>query len=500
MRKLGIIDIGSNSIRLVIIQIRTDGSYSIIDELGDSVRLGEKTNGSNVISKAKMESAVNTLRAFQNLCEALEVQDIICVATEAVRRSSNQSKFIEKVREQLNLEINIITGQEEAFYDYFGMVNTLNLQDGLIMDIGGSSTELILFNGRQIQQAISLPFGAITISQMFHLENAVNEQTKKELQQFLYDHFSSIEWIRGGRPLIGIGGSFRNLGKIDRKLKKYPLDVTHNYSLSGSSLQEIYKRVNELSFEERKEIKGLSKDRADIFPGALAEIAVILEMTGINEIIVSGSGLREGLLYEHLLRNRQPVEDVLDSSLQNIMRNYELNQMHARQVWKIAYQLFDQLRSEFPADRHCLNVLKTAALLHDCGINISYYDHHKHSFYMILNSHVNGLTHKELIMAAETALLHRKDETKIAAPYRTLLSNEEILTVQKLGVLLRIAESFDRRQNGNIYNLQVEYDKNSIEIRVAAKEVPTMEIRDALSVASSFKKIFKRQIYIEEFH
>lgn len=500
MRKLGIIDIGSNSIRLVIIQIRTDGSYSIIDELGDSVRLGEKANGSNVMSKAKMESAVNTLRAFLNLCDALEVQDIICVATEAVRRSSNQSQFIEQVKKQLNLEIRVITGQEEAFYDYFGMVNTLNLPDGLIMDIGGSSTELILFNGRQIENSISLPFGAITISQMFHLENAVTEQTRKELNQFLLHHFNGIEWIQSGRPLIGIGGSFRNLGKIDRKLNKYPLDITHNYSLSGNSFQYIYNMVNELSYEERKEIKGLSKDRADILPGALSEIAAVLEITGINEIIISGSGLREGLLYEHLLQSRRPVKDVLDSSLQNIMRNYELNQTHARQVWKIAYQLFDQLRLEFPADHHCLNVLKTAALLHDCGISISYYDHHKHSFYMILNSHVNGLTHKELIMAAEVALLHRKDETKIAAPYRTILSNEELLTVQKLGVLLRIAESFDRRQNGNIYNLQVEYDKNSIEIRVAAKEVPTMEIKDALSVASSFKKIFKRQIYIEEFH
>ncbi len=497
MRKLGIIDIGSNSIRLAIIQIRTDGSYSVIDELGDSVRLGEKTNGSNTISKAKMESAINTLRAFQNLCEALEVQEMICVATEAVRRASNQAKFIEQVRNQLNMEIRIITGLEEAYYDYFGIVNTLNLSDGLIMDIGGSSTELILVSGREIKNSISLPFGAISLSQMFHLEHAVHEQTKKELHHFLLNHFNKIKWIQGGQPLIGIGGSFRNIGKIDRKLQKYPLDITHNYSLSDSSLQNIYHMVSELSSEERKEIKGLSKDRADILPGAISEIAVILEITGIHEIIISGSGLREGLLYEHLRQSRQPVEDVLDSSLQNIMRNYEVNQTHARQVWKMAYQLYDQLRLEFPEDHQCRNALKTAALLHDCGIGISYYDHHKHSFYMILNSRLNGLTHKELIMAAEVALLHRKDEAKIAVPYRALLSNEEILTVQKLGVLLRIAESFDRRQNGNIFNLQLKYEKDSIEIKVDAKEAPTMEIKDALSVASSFRKVFKRQIYIE---
>jgi exopolyphosphatase / guanosine-5'-triphosphate,3'-diphosphate pyrophosphatase len=497
MQKLGIIDIGSNSIRLVIMQIRKDGSYSIIDELGDSVRLGEKTSGLNVLSKEKMDSAADTLRAFQNLCEALEVRDIICVATEAVRRASNQSKFIELVKKQLNLEIRIITGQDEAWYDYFGMVNTLSLSEGLIMDIGGSSTELILMNGRQIVNSISLPFGAITLSQMFHLENIVNEQTKKELHRFLLKHFRKIDWIQGAKPLIGIGGSFRNIGKIDRKLKKYPLDITHNYRLSNISLQNIYDMVNALSSGERKEIKGLSKDRTDIFPGALSEIAVVLELTGINEIIISGSGLREGLLYEYLLQDRQPVKDVLNYSLQNIMNNYELNQTHARQVWKIAYQLFDQLQREISAENNCHEVLKTAALLHDCGISISYYDHHKHSFYMILNSRVNGLTHKELIMAAEVALLHRKDETKIAAPYRSILSSEEILTIQKLGVLLRIAESFDRRQNGNICDVQIEYDKYSVRIKVAAREAPTLEIEDALSVETIFWKIFKRKIFIE---
>jgi exopolyphosphatase/guanosine-5'-triphosphate,3'-diphosphate pyrophosphatase len=497
MRKSGIIDIGSNSIRMVIIQIRKDGSFSVIDELGDSVRLGEKTNGSNVLSEAKMDLAINTLRAYQNLCSALEVQDIICVATEAVRRASNQSKFLERVRKQLNMEIRIISGQEEAAYDYFGMVNTLNITDGLIMDIGGSSTELILIKGRQISNSISLPFGTITLSQKFHLEYAIDEQTKKALHQFLLNHFSKIDWIRDAKPLIGIGGSFRNIGKIDRKLKKYPLDITHNYRLSNISLLNIYDRTNALSSEERKEIKGLSKDRTDIFPGALSEIAVILELTGINEIIISGSGLREGLLYEYLLQDRQPVKDVLNHSLQNIMNNYEVNQAHALQVWKNSYQLFERLQPEFPTGLNNLEILKTAALLHDCGISISYYDHHKHSFYMILNSRVNGLTHKELIMAAEVALLHRKDETKIAAPYRTILNSEEILAIQKLGVLLRIAESFDRRQNGNIYDIHTEYDKHSVRIKVAAREVPTLEIKDALSVESNFRKIFKRKLYIQ---
>lgn len=498
MRKLGIIDIGSNSIRLVIVQIRTNGSFKIMDELKESVRLGEKTNGADVLNHNKIAAAIDTLKMFRNLCDALDVQEMICVATEAVRRASNQSALLELVQEQLGLTIRVISGMEEAYYDYFGAVNTLNLPDGIIMDIGGSSTELILVKNKQLEKSVSLPFGAITLAQMFQMENRVSEQNRKGLQRFLLEHFSQIDWIRGEWQLIGIGGSFRNIAKIDRKLKNYPLDVAHNYPLSVSSLLNISDMLNELSIEERKNIRGLSKDRADIFPGALAAIVALTEAAGITDILISGSGLREGILYEYLLQERQPIEDVLDFSLQNIMNNYELNHKHARHVWGLSRQLYDQLQQGLRIEKDRHKILKTAALLHDCGINISYYDHHKHSFYMILNSRVNGLTHKELIMAAWVAACHRKDEVKITFPYRTMLSSEEISTVQKLGILLRIAESLDRRQNGNVYQIESNYNKESVSLKVLAKENASLEIKDVLSITSSFQKVFKRQLVLEE--
>lgn len=496
MSNLGIIDIGSNSMRLVIIQVRKDGSFKIIDELKESVRLGENTNDTNVLGPTKMEIAIDTLRFFRNLCDALHVKEIVCVATEAVRKAANQDLFVEMVEEQVGLTIGVISGIKEAYYDYFGTVNSLDHSNALIMDIGGSSTELIRIKDRKIENSVSLPFGSITLTQMFHLGTKVKDQDKKALHKFLQDHYSKLDWLDGNGPLIGIGGSFRNIGKVDRILKNYPLDMAHNYPVSSSSLVNIYEMVSELSCEERKEIKGLSKDRADIIPGALGAISVLLGRTGIKDVVISGSGVREGLIYEQILQSKQPVKDVLDFSLQNIMNNYELNQAHARHVWEIFRKLYDQLKEEFRIGYNQYKVLKTAALLHDCGINISYYGHHKHSFYTILNSRVNGLTQKELIMAAWVASLHRKEEAKITAPFRGMLDNEEIRTVQKLGILLRLAESLDRRQNGNIYEIKTEIDKDSVKIKVSARINPSLEIKDALSVVSNFKKVFKRQLQI----
>lgn len=498
MRRLGIIDIGSNSMRMAIIQINADGAFRIIDELKENVRLGEQTNGANILSEAKIELAVDTLRLFKDLCDALEVQSYICVATEAVRRALNRTRFVERVQKQLGLEIRVITGLEEAYYDYFGVVNTMSVPDAVIMDIGGSSTELILMKERKLENSASLPFGAISLSQRFHLEDNIGEQAKKDLHDFLYEHIGKLEWIRGGIPLIGIGGSFRNIGKIDRKLKNYPLDITHNYPMTSSSLLSIYDSVREAAVEKRTEIKGLSRDRADIIPGALAEIAVLLQLTGIKEIFVSGSGIREGLFYEHLLKGRQPIADVLDFSLRNILSNYEINRAHAGHIWSLASKLYAQLYKEALIDNGCGKVLKAAALLHDSGASLSYYDHHKHSFYKILNSRINGLTHKEIIMAAEAALLHRKAEAKLSAAFSSILSNAEKITIKKLGIILRIAESLDRRQNGNIYEINTEADKGCFKIRLVARIKPSLEIKDALSVEQSFYSVFKRKLIIEE--
>lgn len=499
MDKVGIIDIGSNSMRMIIIRVRSDGSFKLVDEVKENVRLGENENenSGNALSTAKMSYALETLSFFLDLSKALSVDKIICVATEAVRRASNRLVFLEKAKAQLGLDIRILTGKEEAYYDYVGAANTLNLPDCMIMDIGGSSTELISVVDNQIAHSISLPFGAITISQMFHLKNAVNDQTKKKMQRFLKDKFKKIGWIYGSGPLIGIGGSFRNIAKIDRKIKNYPLDIAHNYAMSATNLVDIHDQLNRLSSEERRDVKGLSKDRADITPGALAEIAVFLGMTGTSEILISGSGLREGLFYDWLLQERQPVKSVFSFSVQNIMSNYEINQNHAWHVWEIAQQLYLQLKDELGIDNSCREVLKAASLLHDSGINISYYDHHKHSFYKILHSRLNGLTHKELTMAAWVAALHRKDDVKIEGPYRMILSNDEILTIKKLGLLIQLAESLDRRQNGNVYKVHSKFDKNSVKIIVTAKVNPGLEIKDAQNAAQRFRKIFKRRLYLE---
>ncbi|MFZ3101379.1 MAG: Ppx/GppA phosphatase family protein [Desulfitobacteriaceae bacterium] len=497
MKTIGVIDIGSNSIRLVVVKILGHNSYEIIDEVKQSIRLGKDLTPDGKLNPVRMEKALDTLRFYKNLCEAWSTDKLIIVATEAVRKASNQQLFLDRIKNELNLPVKVLSGEQEAFYDYFGAINSLDLTNGLIMDIGGSSTELVLVKNRKMMNWISLPFGAINLSEKLNFLNPP-DHAEEVLTTFLEDCFSKISWLVKGLPLIGIGGTFRNIAKIDKKLRDYPLELSHNYCLNRNQFEEIYTLVKNTPVEARKTIKGLSKDRADIFLGAITAIKTLLTICSSTDICISGYGLREGLIFEYIFKkNMNPLKNVLDFSLGNLLTNYDLNKKHAFHVWQLCQSLFVQLEPIHTMEKSLIKVLKTAALLHDCGINISYYDHHLHSFYIILNSRINGLTHRELIMAAYITALHRKEDLIINPVHKVLLSEQDIECVRKLGVILRLAEGLDRRMNSNIKDIKCKLETDVLKLKLLAQGPTDIEVLETKNASSVFTKIFRKELSID---
>ena len=216
MKNIGVIDIGSNSMRLVIIEIGKKNYFRIIDEVKETVRLGMDMTTDGQLNPIRMDKAVSTLSNFKSLCEGLGDCNIFPVATEAVRRASNQKEFLQLVKSTLNMEIRVLTGVEEAYYDYFGVLNSMDFSNCLIMDIGGASTELIWVKNKTKKEAISLPFGAINITDQFKLTERMTSSTETELHKYLMAQFKKVAWLEGGKnlPVIGVGGTVRNIGKI----------------------------------------------------------------------------------------------------------------------------------------------------------------------------------------------------------------------------------------------------------------------------------------------
>lgn len=499
MRRIGIIDIGSNSVRLVLVKVGDNGSFKIFSDVKESVRLGMGMDDNLELKLDRIELAIKTLKLFKIMCDATNVDEVLAVATAAVRKAKNRDYFLRRVAQEIGIQIRVLSGKEEAFYAYWGVINSIDIDKGLIMDIGGGSTELILVENRKITNSISLPFGSINLAQNFKLGNKAKEDDIKALESFLIENYSEIPWLSDieGYPLIGVGGTIRNMGSIVRRSSNYPLDITHNFVMDKADINKVYKLVKEENLSQRKKIKGLSKDRADIFVGVSGAVCKLFEYCKLNSVIVSGSGIREGIIYDNIHNTVEPVKDVLDFSISNIVSKYDLDIEHANHIYKLMSSLYDQIMEEEELSSDVHKLIKTSALLHDTGINIRFYNHTQHSFYMILNAGINGLTHKELLMSAYISALHRNKKFKINwVRYKRLLNSEDIEIIRKLGVLLRIAESFDICFNRRVKNVKCNVTSKEVEIQIIADTSPEAEINHALSATEQFKRIFKKKLSI----
>lgn len=503
-KKIAIIDLGSNSIRLALMQISSKGSFKLLDELKETARIVENMGPERLIKEAALVRAIQTIKLLVCFADANKADKILGVATAALRLAANGRETLAAIYKETGLAFRILSGEEEARYEYLGVVNTLAFNDALIMDIGGGSTELILCKNRRMMQWESLSMGAVTITESFFPGGCGQPHEVSRLEEYLFDCFSAVPWLNQSRGLevIGVGGTYRNLGGIDRKAGNYSLNVTHDYRLDSARALQIYSDLQNKSVEERKSVPGLSKDRADIILGGLAVVAAILKYIGAPQVRISGCGLREGIFYEYLLKSHKypVIDDVIEHSVQNFINQYKIKRRHAGHVARLSLSLFDQLIPIHGYGDWERGLLRIAALLHDAGSIISYYHHHRHTLYILLNNIIRGLTHRENVIVALVASYHGKLDLKsLLRKHADVLAPGDGMLVRKLGLLLRMAESLDKSEAGLIKDVCCTLLEQHIEIKCHSRENAQLEIRDLYKKVTSFNKVFgKRFLFLRE--
>ena len=503
MEKIGIIDLGSNSARLVIVNLFTDGHFMVIDELKESVRLGQDMERDGFLKPARVAETIKTLKMFRKLCDASGVTRIIAVATEAVRRAKNQRSFLDEIQSSCGIKIRVLSAEEEAVFVYRGVINTMDVPKGIVLEIGGGSTKIVYYNRRNMLNYVTLPFGAVTLTGLFSGDGLKPEQQAEKIEEFFTEQLKQVEWLKDVDPdvqMMGVGGSFRNLFKISKMVHKYPLDSVHNYKMQVEDFLPVYDMIKVLDLDKKKKIKGLSAERADILPAALAVIKSFISYLGVESFTFSGAGLREGIMFNQALPMtvEKPVADVLNYSLTTLVKYYDCDEKHVEHVVNLSIQLFKQLRVLHKFPRQYLRILKVAAMLHDCGERIKYYNHQRHSWYMILNSTLYGVTHRDIVLAAFTACCHKKEDINMAdwARYKDIVSEDDLEVVKKLGVMLRIAESLDRAHAGSIKSINCDILGDSVIMKTEVDGDVTLEIRNAMTASTEFRKSFHKNLEI----
>ncbi len=496
--RIGIIDLGSNTTRLVVMGYTPHHSFRLLDEVRETVRLAEGVGEDGALQPGPMDRGVEAMKMFHSFCKSTGVTKIVPVATSATRDATNQAEFLARVARESGLKLRVLSTEEEGYYGYLGAVNALDLRDGFLIDIGGGSAEVTAIRGRGFVRSFSQPAGVIRFSERYVRSDPISSRDFKALQEAAAASFAEVDWLgeAHGTTLAGIGGTIRTLAEIDQKQSGYPLDRVHGYTLSRGRLDEIIGMLRGMTLRQREEVPGLSRDRADLILAGAVILQQLMERGGFGEVLVSGQGLREGLFYEHFLVGENPplFSDMRGFSVQNLARIYNHEALHSAKVRELALSLFDQLRPLHGYGDWERELLGYAALLHDIGVAISYYDHHKHGAYLLLNSALQGFSHREVIILALLVRYHRKGDV-VLGEYQKIMAPSDGERTARLAALLRLAEYLERSKSQVVQSLHVELGDT---VRVITRNVgdAAVEIWDANRRAGLFQKAFGRPIEI----
>lgn len=501
MKNIAVIDIGSNSMRVLVYEIYPNKSFKIIDEEKRMTRLGALIDDNNNLSNKGIEKLLVTLDFFKILCKKNNVVETIVVATEAIRKANNKSYILSLIKEKTGLDIRILSGMEEYTYGYLTIKATMNIDNAILIDIGGSSMEITLVKDGEICIGVSLPLGSIPLTRLFSFNKPANKDYQLKFKNFIYKEFDKLPWLKdiSNLPLIGIGGTARAIGKIHKKYIEYPFDLLHNYTMSFDEVKSIHNYVLGLTITQKSKLKGLPKERADIFTAPFFALTMLMNYCNCPSLKISQYGIREGVLYEKLLGNNINKVDFLNFSINNMLIYHNLNISHAEKIRELSNIIFNYLK-ESNLDNIDLEtkILNISAQLHDIGLSISVKHVYKHSFYILINSLLAGLSHKEILMVAYTVALSGKFDYKLSDEYKKFLSKDETLICKRISVILCIAHKIDKYFYNSLEEVTILNDKDFFKLALPRLSVQYMKDSLPIEMDESFKKCFNKKLSIIE--
>ena len=310
MTNLVVIDLGSNSVRMQISQIDDYGGYTVMGYFREYVRLSENMGKEMTLKEEPMNRTIQALKDFKTRYTQYDNVVVKAVATAAVRGAKNQAEFLKRVKDEVGLDLQVISGSTEAYLDYIGVVNTLPVRNGIIMDCGGASTELIWVQNGSCKERVSIPVGSVVLSQNYNLADTISASDLYSAMNAAGQKISTVRWLGQvhNLPLIALGGSNRTIAKIHRREVTDEVDELpdiHGMHLPPHYIFNLVGKLIAMNKDERMKIPGLAKNRADVIVGGLIPISLVLRNLQISEVIFSNCGLRDGILFEYLRQSRK---------------------------------------------------------------------------------------------------------------------------------------------------------------------------------------------------
>jgi exopolyphosphatase/guanosine-5'-triphosphate,3'-diphosphate pyrophosphatase len=498
-RRLAVIDLGSNSFRLVVFT-HTDDWWKRTDEIYEPVRVGEHQEEGGPLQPKPVERALETIELFAHFCRATSIDRVRPLATSAIREASNRKEFVRTARKRAGLDIQVLAREEEARYGYLAVVNSTTLSDGVALDIGGGSMQLTQVADRRAGDARSWRLGAVVTTERFFPTERVKPKQLKALREHVRDELRSAPWLKDapGR-LAGIGGTVRNLAAAAMLAEGLPSYGVQGFCLRRDALDDLVETLAERTPAERRRVAGIKPERADLILAGAVVVQTVMAAGGFDGMEVTEAGLREGVFFEELLADRDEplLPDVRAASVHNLAAQYHPEAAHTEHVARLALEIWDALgaggvHDGRPDERE---LLWAAAILHDVGTAVDYDDHHKHSRYLILNAGLPGFSPRETALIGQAARYHRKGQPGMRefAPLARK-GDEELLA--RCAAILRIAEQLERPRDQTVQHADVVVEDGRVELRLRSVSDVTVSRWGAQRQADLFRRAFGRELEV----
>ena len=489
LRRVAAIDIGTNSTHLLVAAVdATLKTFSIIQTEKSTTRLGERDQETGNLSQAAIQRGFETLRRFRDLAYSHQVEQIMTAATSAVREAPNGRDFLALVKEELGLDVDLISGPEEARLIYLGVLSGMSFGDRphLLLDIGGGSTELILADGRDARALTSTRVGAVRLQRDFVKDDPIPPNRRAFLQAFIQGSLEpAVDKVRrrikpGETPLlVATSGTAMAIGTLAAQEDVRPPLKLHGYRLTRQRLDTVVEKLITLTPAQRLELSPLNERRAEIIvPGALI-LQTTMQMLGAQELLLSERALREGLIVDWMLRHGL-LEDhfsfqssIRQRTVIHQVQRFAVNQKRAERVAAHALTLYDQSkRVMHNDDGQGRELLWAAAMLHACGQHINLSAYHKHSWYLIRHGELLGYSEAEHLMVAAIARYHRRSlPKKRHESWQALQHRQNRRTVNEMALLLRLAAALDRRPDPVVSSLRLQVSASALEIELHSERM-----------------------------
>jgi exopolyphosphatase / guanosine-5'-triphosphate,3'-diphosphate pyrophosphatase len=509
-RVVAFIDIGTNSVRMLVVRFNANHSYSILTRQKQQVRLGDGEFDDEEIKPEAIDRASLVCRKFVDLARTHSAEEFVAVATSAAREASNQTELLDRLRREALLDVRVVSGREEARLIYLGVASGMHLGDrqAFFIDIGGGSTEISLGGQQQFQMLESFRLGAIRLTNLFlsqNLAGPVRPDQYKVVQQYVKNAIiHTVQKIKKQKIDLAVGssGSIMNLADIAQKALQKDIPSLPGV-LTYRDLKKVIDLLCSLPLEERRKVPGINPERADIIIAGAVILETFMKELSLDSVTTTSRGLQDGLLADYLSKMEDyPLFGTLsprETSVLQLGRSCVINEAHARTVTRLVLEIFDSAKELKLHDygEWERELLEYAAFLHDIGSFISFTNHHAHTYYIIKNSDLLGFDQKEIDIMANIARFHRKKKPRKKHLDIIEIADHEQRMVLVLAMFVRLGESLDRSHAGLVEHTKfVRADKNEIVLDIVAQNDCQLEIWGVEAEQKAFEKVFSKRLVI----